>query len=126
MTFIETIASYLSLIKIPVGRLSPYNLITDVSPSFIKADELRIHGIEIDGQKMFTKEFKVAAENYIGFDLVTEVLETEVRDGIHVRDHAIMLIQNSIEKASDYPDHYNRVIREIKSDIMQAQSRFNS
>ena len=126
MTLIEKIASFLGLFKIPVGRLSPENLITDVCSSFVQADELQLHGIEIEGRKLSTIEFIDAAEKYIGFDLVAEVLDTEVRDGINIHEHAIMLIQNTIKMAKDNPNYYNRIIQEITSDIMQAQTRLNS
>ena len=126
MTFIETIASHLSNFRIPVGRLNPYTLVAEVCSSFIQADELQQHGIEIEGRKMSTKEFQAAVLEYIGIDLVPEILETEVRDGINIHDHAIILILHSLENAAEYPDSYNRNIREITSDILQAQSRLSS
>ncbi len=126
MKLIEKFALKLSLFGFPVGKLNPYNLITDLCPSFVKAEELRRHNIFIDGQYMTLIQFKEATENYLGLDLVSEILETEVRDNINIHDHAILLINNTINKASEYPEHYKRVIRDITSDIHEAQSKFGS
>ena len=126
MTLIERIAVKLDLLGIPVGQLSPYNLITDLCPSFVKAKELNQHGIYIEGQIMTFKQFKSAAENYIGLDLVSEILNTEVRDGINIHDHALLLIRNTLSKAKEYPAHYERVIGDITADIKKAQEKFAS
>jgi len=124
MKLIEKIALNLSILGIPVGKLSPYNFITDIAPSFVKAEELKRNNIIIEQQVMNFEQFKAAAESYIGFDLVTEILETEVRDGINIHEHAILLIRNTLNKASEFPNHYERVIVEITDDILKAQDKF--
>jgi hypothetical protein len=126
MTLIERIAVKLDLLGIPVGQLSPYNLITDLCPAFVKAMELNQHGIYIEGQVMTFEQFKNASENYIGLDLVSEILNTEVRDGINIHDHALLLIRNTLSKAQEYPAHYERVTRDITADINKAQEKFAS
>ena len=126
MKLIERVAVKLDLLGIPVGHLSPYNLVTDLCPAFIKAKELNRNDILIEGQVMSFEQFKSAAENYIGLDLVTEILITEVRDGINIHDHALLLIRNTLSKAIEYPVHYERVIRDITADIHKAQEKFAS
>lgn len=126
MKLIERIALKLSLLGVPVGSLSPYNFITDVSSSFVKAEELRRNNIFIEQQYMNLDQFKLAAKNHIGFDLVSEILDTEVRDGINIHDHAILLIRHTLSKADEFPSHYENVITKISADIRKAQEKFGS
>lgn len=126
MKLVERIAIKLDLLGIPVGQYSPYNLITDLCPAFVKAKELNRHGIFIEGQVMTFEQFKSAAEEYIGLDLVSEILNTEVRDGVNIHDHALMLIRNTLNKAAEHPKFYERVIGDITSDINKAQEKFAS
>jgi hypothetical protein len=123
LNLIEKIASTLSLVGVPMGRLDPCNLIVDASRSFIQADELAKHGINIPGRVMSTAEFKVAAQEYVGLDLVSEVLDEEVYNGVNILEHSKLLARRLIESKEDHPEYFEKSLSQIAGDIASAQEK---
>lgn len=123
LKLIERIARALSMIGVPVGHLNPDNLIADASRSFAQAEELATHGIDIPGRSMSTAEFKAAAQEYVGLDLVSEVFDEEIYDGVNILEHSRLLARRLVKVRESHPEFFKKSTERIARDIHKAQQR---
>jgi len=72
---------------------------------------------------MSTAEFRLAAEEYVGLDLVSEVLHEEFYAGVNILDHAKMIARGVIESRDNRPEYFEKSINRITRDIADAQKR---
>ncbi len=72
---------------------------------------------------MSTAEFKHAAQEYLGLDLVSEVLGAEVSAGVNVLEHSKLLARRLAESKEDHPEYFEKTLDQIAGDIDNAQRR---
>jgi hypothetical protein len=126
MRLLERFATYLDLLGVPTGRLCPGNLIADVSGHFVTADRLVEAGVTIPGRTWSIDDLRLAATDYIGLDLVSEVLAEEMHPGLSIEEYWRRRAGNLLEQAESNSEYFKRSIDEISKNILDAQRRLST
>jgi len=124
MRLLERFATYLDILGIPTGRVCPGNLIAEVCGHFVTADKLVEAGVSIPGRTWSLDDLRNAATDYVGLDLVSEVLAEEMHPDVTIAEYFSERADRLLEQAESHPDYYKRSLDEISNSILEAQRRF--
>ena len=111
---------------IPTGRLCPGNLVADVCGDFVTADLLTQNGLTIPGRDWNVEDLRVAAEKYIGLDLVTEVLSEEMHPDMTIEKYYTQRASRLLEHQESNPEYFKRTLNRITKNIAEAQRRLRN
>lgn len=126
MRLLERLATYLDLLGVPTGRLCPGNLIADVCGHFVTADMLIEAGVTVPGRTWSVGDLRLAATDYVGLDLVSEVLAEEMHPGLSIQESWRQRASRLLEQAESNPEYFKRSIDEISENILEAQRRLST
>ena len=121
---LERFATFLDFLGVPTGRLCPGNLIADVCGDFVTADKLVESGVIVPGRTWSVEDLRLAAKNYIGLDLVSEVLNEEMHTHLSIQEYWSQRADRLLEHAESDPEYFKKSIEEISQNIVEAQRRF--
>ena len=125
LKLIEKIARELGLVGIPTGRLNPCNLIADVCGYFVTADKLVEAGVTVPGRAWSVEDLRLAAMDYVGLDLVSEVLAEEMHPDLSIEEYWRQKADRLLKFSESNPEYFKRSLDEISDNICQAQRRLN-
>ena len=126
MRLLERFATYLDILGVPTGRLCPGNLIADVCGHFVTADKLVEAGVTVPGRTWSVEDFRLAARDYVGLDLVSEVLVEEMHPDLSIQEYWSQRAERLLEQAQSNPAYFNKSIDEISEKIVEAQRRLSA
>ena len=125
MRLLERLATYLDLLGIPTGRLCPGNFIADVCGHFVTADKLVEAGVNVPGRTWSVDDLKLAAKDYVGLDLVSEVLGEEMHPDLSVEEYWTQRADSLLGQVKSNPEFFKRSLDEISKNILEAQRRLS-
>lgn len=105
--------------------MSPANLIADVCGYFVTADKLVEAGVTVPGRKWSVDELRAIASDYVGLDLVSEVLAEEMRPGLIIEEYWLQKADRMLAHMESNPDYFNKSLARISENICEAQRRLD-
>ena len=126
MRLLERIATYLDILGVPTGRLCPGNLIADVCGHFVTADKLVEAGVTVPGRYWSVDDLRLAATDYVGLDLVSEVLAEEMHPDLTVGEYSSQRADRLLEQLESNPEYFKQSLDEISQNIIEAQRRLSN
>jgi len=125
MRLFERLATYLDILGVPTGRLCPGNLIADVCGHFVTADRLVEAGVTVPGRQWSVDDLRLAAMDYVGLDLVSEVLAEEMHPDLSINEYWSQRADRLLDQAESNPEHFKKSLDEISENILEAQRRLS-